>query len=69
MSNETDPKISQLPQIEHDKLVATIAMLRRNLPHQLELQSLIAKIRRAGYEAYRKEGFTEAQALELCKGS
>lgn len=41
--------------------------LSRNLPVMLEHVELQAKIRRASYLALLKEGFTEAQALELCR--
>jgi hypothetical protein len=40
--------------------------LRRHLDDLIENQRTIAKIRRAGYLAYIAEGFTEAQALDLC---
>ena len=43
------------------------AQVHRNLDLILSNAETLAKIRRAAYEAYRKEGFTEQQALELCK--
>ena len=41
--------------------------LRQRLPLTVEYAELCAKMKRAAYLAYLKEGFTEVQALELCK--
>lgn len=41
--------------------------LRARMPLMLEHAALMAKIRRASYLAHLAEGFTEAQALDLCK--
>lgn len=38
------------------------------LPSMIESQSITAAILRAKFNALVKEGFTEAQAIELCKG-
>ncbi|MDD5385368.1 MAG: hypothetical protein PHG89_10875 [Gallionella sp.] len=38
-----------------------------NLPAMLEWEKIQAKQIRAKYEALCKEGFTEQQALDLCK--
>lgn len=38
-----------------------------NWAAELEWFTLSARIARAKYLAYIKEGFTEAQAIELCK--
>jgi hypothetical protein len=40
--------------------------IRRHLEELIENQKTIAKIRRAAFLAYVAEGFTEAQALDLC---
>ena len=41
--------------------------LERNLPDFIYSLKHTAKIRRAIYEAHIAEGFTPAEALELCK--
>lgn len=58
------PKIVNLDAPHPTK--AAIENLRRILPEMLEHAALLAKIRRASYLALVQEGFTEAQALELC---
>jgi len=40
----------------------------RNMEVAIKLHTQIAKLRRAAYESYLKEGFTPDQALILCKG-
>lgn len=59
--------ITPLPQIEHDKLVAAVEQLRRNLPHLVEYHKLDAKMKKAKYDALVAEGFHPVQALELCR--
>ncbi len=68
MNDKNDAKIAALPQVEQDKLAASIAMLRRNMTMIIEHQALLAQIRKASYDLHVKQGFTPAQALELCKG-
>lgn len=41
--------------------------LQESLPQIIEFQIVMAKIHKAKYDALIAEGFTEAQALELCK--
>jgi hypothetical protein len=40
---------------------------RRQLPELMENAKAVAQLRRAAYLAYLDAGFSEAQALELCK--
>lgn len=44
-----------------------VKQLADNLLAHIEYAQLNAKIQRAKYEALVKEGFTEQQALELCR--
>lgn len=64
----TDKKPVGLPNIEKNEIRASVDLLRRNMAEQIEAAQLIAKLRRAQYLALVAEGFTEAQALEICKG-
>jgi len=50
-----------------DKLRRAMTELRTLLPAVLEHQIIMAQVTRARYNALIKEGFTEAQAIELCK--
>ncbi len=59
------PQVVQLPQ-QRNEIAAAGDNIRRNLDALIENQKAIAKIRRAAFLAYVAEGFTEAQALELC---
>ena len=49
-------------------LRGTIEFFTREMATCIEWQQIRAKIMRAKYEAFIKEGFTKAQALELCQG-
>lgn len=59
------PTLVSMPQTNEMK--AAGEALRRQMQEIIENGRTIAKIRRANYLAYIEEGFTEAQALELCK--
>jgi hypothetical protein len=50
-----------------DKQRAALEELKRNLPTHIEFLSIHAQMIRAKYQALVAQGFTEAQALELCK--
>ena len=50
-----------------DRAVAATEALKRDMPVILQQVLLIAEIRKASYDACIKHGFTEKQALELCK--
>jgi len=45
-----------------------VRQMTLTLPVQLEMMAIQAKLIRAKYNALVAEGFTEQQALELCKG-
>lgn len=45
----------------------TLSQFFDQLPEQIKFQQYTAKITRVKYDALIKEGFTEEQALELCK--
>ena len=47
---------------------AMVDKLKAEMPAQIELSILMAAITRAKYLALIKEGFSEADALYLCKG-
>ncbi|MFS2047538.1 hypothetical protein ACEN9J_03015 [Variovorax sp. Varisp41] len=47
-------------------LAQGVKTIRENLPAMLEMAQLNAQVTRAKYLALVKEGFTEAQALDLC---
>lgn len=55
------------------KLAQDIARMmddaQENWPMRLQIWALQARETRAQYLAYVKEGFTDAQAIELCKRS
>jgi len=48
-------------------LAQAVLELRNNIAAHIELSQLQARITRAKYDALIKEGFTEQQALLLCK--
>jgi hypothetical protein len=51
------------------ELARSIRRLREEMPMQLELQQLLARITKAKYDALVAEGFTPDQALTICKGT
>ncbi|TFL16435.1 hypothetical protein [Jannaschia formosa] len=62
---ETGPRIVSMPE-KADEMMAAVEALRRGLPALVASAPLIAKVRRAHFDALIHEGFTEAQALQLC---
>lgn len=52
---------------ERAALAQAVRNLRENLPALLELDELQARLTRKKFLALVSQGFTEAQALELCK--
>ena len=49
-----------------NEIRALIGELKRDMDAQIELVGLVAKLKRATYDAYIAEGFTPGQALTLC---
>lgn len=58
MSDDDKPRVA-LAQLVRD--------MRDNIAAHIEYSQIQARITRAKYLALVKEGFTEAQALQLCK--
>lgn len=52
---------------QKDKALQVARDLKALLPAMIENAVLVARLRRASYLALVNEGFTEAQALELCR--
>ena len=52
---------------ENSKIKKLVENCEEQLPSQIKFQGYMAKLLRAKYRALIEEGFTEAQALELCK--
>ena len=63
--SDDGPKLVTMP--ERSELKAASSALQRQLPDMIKNAVMIAKLRRAYFNAYVAEGFTEAQALELSK--
>jgi hypothetical protein len=59
------PKV--VPLQTKDEMKAGIDAMKRNMPIILEHMALVASMKRTYYLALVEQGFTEAQALELCK--
>ena len=50
-----------------DKVRDELRYLQANMQVVLEYQAIVAQITRAKYDAFITQGFTQEQALELCK--
>ena len=55
--------------LPHLSIEIALEQLQANMPIMVEYQQLVAKQMRARYVALITEGFTEAQAIELCKNT
>jgi predicted sulfurtransferase len=50
-----------------NQMKADVEKFQRALPELIQHARTMAKVRRASYLTLIEEGFTESQALELCK--
>lgn len=64
MSNS---KLIDVSVFEKNEAVAEIENLKRQMPYLIEYVTIAARLHRASYEAHKKQGFTDEEALELCK--
>lgn len=51
-----------------DEMKDAIRKMKKMLPEWIEYHQIAAKIQKAKFDALLEEGFSEAQAIELCKG-
>lgn len=66
MADET--KIRSLPNPTHDEMAASMAKYMRAIAQIAVHADEIARLRKVNFDAHIAAGFSEAQALELCKG-
>lgn len=59
--------ITKIPNVERDANLAALEAAERQWPAIVETLRLAARVQRVRYDAFLAEGFTEAQAIELCK--
>lgn len=52
---------------ERVNLAQLIRNIRDEMPMQIELQQVHARLTKAKYDALVREGFTPEQAIQLCK--
>lgn len=57
--------ITQLPP-KFSELAAAVANIRKDLAAMIEMQTYIAQMRKASFDAHIKQGFTPEHALVLC---
>ena len=56
--------IKKIPEMT---LEESLGELKRNLSTHIEMQATLTIVARAKYEALKQAGFTEEQAIKLCK--
>jgi hypothetical protein len=61
------PNVTAVPNIEQDKLRASVESVKRNIDILIEQQQLVAKVRFASFKAHIEAGFSPEQALQLCR--
>lgn len=54
------------PPPKFSELAAAVANIRKDIAAMIEMQTYIAQMRKASFDAHVKEGFTPEQALVLC---
>lgn len=52
---------------QSNKLAEASRQFKQDIPFMIEHVAMMAKLHREKYNSLIREGFTEAQALELCK--
>lgn len=52
---------------EKDDFVAAVEQIKRNKAAHIDIQSVLAEVRKASYEAHLAQGFTPEQSLILCQ--
>ena len=62
-----DKKVKLVNFVKGTELDALFEQAKREMPQYLERAKLIAKVRKANYDASITAGFTPEQALFLCK--
>ncbi len=59
--------VKALPGANLNAQAAAMEQLKRNMPELIKVLPVIAELRMKNYLAHLEKGFTEDQALELCK--
>ena len=59
--------VKELPGANLNAQAAAVEQLKRNMPELIKVLPVIAELRMKNYLAHLEKGFTEDQALELCK--
>lgn len=62
-----EPEFNEAERKSTAELESLVRSLRNNIELHIELNTMMTRVTRAKYEALRAEGFTDSQALVLCK--